>query len=241
MFLDLPDARVVATDALLEMRDNVTDTVEARGMSCIYGDAGLGKSFGVEESLKQLDPDLLLSLEFVRSRPGPKDLRHALFDQMGLPGKKPGTPTEFDKVLREALPRRRYVIVCDEAQQYRRECFEFVRNLWDACKRDRPAVLFVGGKEAYDTLCSDPALASRIYIRQEVLPMHEDEVLTVVPKFHPAWEGVEERLIRRADVAKGGGAFRIWAKITYHCLRGMEVQGADHINEQVLDWALRRC
>ncbi|MFG2697198.1 AAA family ATPase [Kitasatospora sp. NPDC048407] len=241
MYLDLPDARVVVTDALLEMQDNIADTIEARAMSCIYGDAGLGKTFGVEQALKQLEPDLLLSLKFTRSRPGPKDLRWALFDEMGLPSKKPGTPTEFDELLRKSLPRRRYVILCDEAQQYRRECFEFVRNLWDACKRDRPAVLFVGGKEAYDTLCSDPALASRIYIRQEVLPMHESEVLTVIPKFHPAWEGVDERLILKADTNKCGGAFRMWAKVTFLCLRGMTVLRKDCIDEEVLDWALRRC
>ncbi|MFC9623911.1 hypothetical protein ACFTXM_29285 [Streptomyces sp. NPDC056930] len=64
-----------------------------------------------------------------------------------------------------ALPRRPYVIVCDEAPQYNRACFERIRNLWDNSRKQRPAVLFIGGHEAYDTLaalslCSPPCRIS---------------------------------------------------------------------------------
>lgn len=120
-FLGLEESSLVATDTLLQIKDTVVDTVESKAMSVIYGDAGLGKSFSTRATIQEMNPDLILPLDFARSRPGPKDLREELFHQMNLSCKMPGTPTAFDKLLRETLPRRPYVIVCDEAQQYRRE------------------------------------------------------------------------------------------------------------------------
>ncbi|MFG2631843.1 AAA family ATPase [Streptomyces sp. NPDC048473] len=120
-FLGLKDSTLVATDTLLQIKDTVIDTVESRAMSVLYGDPGLGKSFSTRATIQEMNPDLILPLDFARSRPGPKDLREELFHQMRLNCKMPGTPTAFDKLLRESLPRRPYVIVCDEAQQYRRE------------------------------------------------------------------------------------------------------------------------
>ncbi|MFI5808678.1 ATP-binding protein [Streptomyces sp. NPDC051561] len=150
-FLGLKDSTLVPTANLLQIKDTVIDTVESKAMSVIYGDPGLGKSFSTRATIQEMNPDLILPLDFARSRPGPKDLREELFHQMRLNCKMPGTATAFDKLLREALPRRPYVIVCDEAQQYRRENFEFLRKLWDNCD-PQPAIVFVGGREAYETL-----------------------------------------------------------------------------------------
>ncbi|MET8275101.1 ATP-binding protein [Streptomyces sp. NPDC005096] len=242
-FLDTPNASIVATDTLLQIQDTIRDTVDDRAMSVIYGEAGLGKTFGTRAALQEIDPELLLSLEFARSRPGPKDLREELFHQMCLPGTMPGTPTAMDKLLRTSLPRRPYVIVCDEAQQYRRQCFEFVRNLWDTCasKETRPAVLFVGGHEAYDTLQSDPALASRIHIRQEILPLSEEGVLSVMPAFQPVWKDADASLLKYVDKQHGGGVFRKWANITKHVLVGMKRLKKEKLDREVVDWALARC
>ncbi|MEV5880904.1 ATP-binding protein [Streptomyces sp. NPDC052101] len=239
-FLGLEDSSLVATDTLLQIRDTVVDTVESRAMSVIYGDAGLGKSFGTRATIQEMNPDLILPLDFARSRPGPKDLREELFHQMNLSCKMPGTPTAFDKLLRETLPRRPYVIVCDEAQQYRRENFEFLRKLWDNCD-PKPAIVFVGGREAYETLQSDPALASRIYIRLEILAMTEEEILKAVPDSHRVWKGVDEALLKRIDTQYALGSFREWAKVTKHVIKGMGHLGADKVDDRVVDWALKRC
>ncbi|EGX57749.1 MULTISPECIES: ATP-binding protein [Streptomyces] len=239
-FLDIPDSHLVATDTLLQIKDTVVDTVESRAMSVIYGDAGLGKSFSTRATIQEMNPDLILPLDFARSRPGPKDLREELFHQMNLSCKMPGTPTAFDKLLRETLPRRPYVIVCDEAQQYRRENFEFLRKLWDTCD-PKPAILFVGGREAYDTLQSDPALASRIYIRLEILAMSPEEVLTTVPDSHPVWRDVDEALLKRIDTQYADGSFREWVRITKHVLKGLQHFGAEKVDDAIVDWALARC
>ncbi len=239
-YLNLADARIVATEALLEASENIADTIEARAMSCIYGDAGLGKTFSVLAALKEVSAERVLLLQF-RARPTPRDIRQELFNELHLEGEPPSHPSEFDRLLKRTLARKPYVIVCDEAQQFSRECFEFVRHLWDTGKgTNRPAVLFVGGVEAYKTLYSEPALASRIYIWQEFAPMEADEVQKNIPLFHPVWANASPELIDYVYEEGAGGTFRVWSKITYHILEGMKRRGLEEVDETVARWALRR-
>ncbi|MCW7991430.1 hypothetical protein XF35_41105 [Streptomyces platensis subsp. clarensis] len=102
-------------------------------------------------------------------------------------------------------------------------------------------MLFRSGREAYETLQSDPALASRIYIRLEIPAMREDEVLKVVPDSHPVWKGVQEALLKRVDTQYALGSFREWAKVTKHVINGMEHFKADNVDDRIVDWALNRC
>lgn len=239
-YLNLADARIVATEALLEAGENIADTIEARAMSCIYGDAGLGKTFSVLAALKEISADRVLLLQF-RSRPTPRDIRQELFSELRLEGEPPSHPSEFDRLLKRALARKPYVLVCDEAQQFSRECFEFVRHLWDTGKgKNRPAVLFVGGEECYKTLYSEPALASRIYIWQEFTPMDPDEVQRTIPLFNPVWANASPDLIELTDDEGGAGTFRMWSKITYHVLKGMKRRGLTEVDENLVRWAIRR-
>ncbi|WP_231977113.1 ATP-binding protein [Streptomyces sp. 2323.1] len=239
-YLNLADARIVATEALLEASENIADTIEARAMSCIYGDAGLGKTFSVLAALKEVAADRVLLLQF-RSRPTPRDIRQELFNELHLEGEPPSHPSEFDRLLKRTLTRKSYVLVCDEAQQFSRECFEFVRHLWDTGKgKNRPAVLFVGGEEAYKTLFSEPALASRIYIWQEFAPMEADEVQRTIPHFHPVWANADPALIDYVYDEGAGGTFRMWSKLTYHILEGMKRRGLTEVDETVARWAIRR-
>ncbi len=236
-YLDLEDAEMVVTDTLVAIKDTIVETVEARAMSLIYGDPGLGKTFSTKAALQEMDPDLVLTLDLARSNPGPKDLREELFHQMHLKTKMPGTPTAFDRLLREALPRRPYVIVADEAQQYNRVSFEFLRKLWDNC-RPRPAIVFIGSPEAYTTLQSDPALASRLYMRQEILAMSEDDVLTIIPESHPVWRGVEAGLLQHLDGDFAQGSFREWAKATRFAVKGLKRFKTDQVDRALIDWVL---
>ncbi|MGX1886932.1 AAA family ATPase [Streptomyces sp. NPDC055287] len=239
-YLNLTDARIVATEALLEASENIADTIEARAMSCFYGDAGLGKTFSVLAALKEVAADRVLLLQF-RSRPTPRDIRMELFTALRLEGEPPSHPSEFDRLLKRTLARKPYVVVCDEAQQFSRECFEFVRHLWDTGKGPtRPAVLFVGGEEAYKTLYSEPALASRIYIWQEYTPMDPDEVQRNIPLFHPVWANAPAELIEYVDDEGGAGTFRMWSKITYHILEGMKRRSLTEVDETIARWAIRR-
>jgi hypothetical protein len=49
-YLGLAGANVVATEALLALRDNLADVVAAKAMMCVHGGAGLGKTLSVNAS-----------------------------------------------------------------------------------------------------------------------------------------------------------------------------------------------
>ncbi|MFI1524865.1 ATP-binding protein, partial [Kitasatospora cineracea] len=53
----LPEARLVATRALLTVRENLADTIAARAMTCIHGGAGLGKTVAVTSCLREVEPE----------------------------------------------------------------------------------------------------------------------------------------------------------------------------------------
>ncbi len=55
-YVDLPDASVVTTRALLTVREDISDTVAARVMMCIQGGAGFGKILAVNTCLRALEP-----------------------------------------------------------------------------------------------------------------------------------------------------------------------------------------
>ncbi|MFE7402209.1 hypothetical protein ACFU9V_37750, partial [Streptomyces sp. NPDC057557] len=67
--VDLPDASVVTTRALLTARENITDTVGARAMMCIHGGAGFGKTLAVNICPRGLEPHEDVRKITFRARP----------------------------------------------------------------------------------------------------------------------------------------------------------------------------
>ncbi|MGY0055113.1 AAA family ATPase [Streptomyces sp. LZ34] len=68
-YVDLPDASVVTTRALLTARENISDTVAARAMMCIHGGAGFGKTLAVNTCLRALEPGEDVRKITFRARP----------------------------------------------------------------------------------------------------------------------------------------------------------------------------
>ena len=108
--LGLAGANVVATEALLALQDNLADVVAAWAMMCVHGDAGLGNTLSVNASLRALAPADTCRVQF-RARPTPRDIRHVLFDALGISGTPPTRPIEFDALLKDALSERFRVVV----------------------------------------------------------------------------------------------------------------------------------
>ncbi|MER6076264.1 ATP-binding protein [Streptomyces sp. NPDC001817] len=233
-FMRLAGAQVVSTRALLTARENVRAAIEAKAMICIYGQAGNGKSFAVNASLRELAPKLTRRIQF-RARPSTRDLRHELFQALGLPGRPPAHAIEFDRMLRTALEEPR-VLVCDEAQWLSKLCFEYLRYLWDDADSDL-TIVFTGGNGCFEMLQSEPMLESRVYAWQEIGRMSLDEVLTVVPAFHPVWADADPDLIAVCDQEAVHGNFRAWAKITHHLVTGLKETGRRLVDEELLRWA----
>jgi hypothetical protein len=54
-YLGLPGAKVVATEALMMVQDNVADVVAAKAMMCVHGDAGLRAVYGASEACGRMN------------------------------------------------------------------------------------------------------------------------------------------------------------------------------------------
>ena len=69
-FLDLSSAATLETESYLLAQRAVADAVDAGAMAVLHGDAGLGKTFAVEDALAA--PDLPLLWVSFPSRPTPR-------------------------------------------------------------------------------------------------------------------------------------------------------------------------
>jgi hypothetical protein len=57
-YLGLAGANVVATPALLALRDNLADVVAAKAMMCVHGDAGPCRTLSVNAAVPGLADDI---------------------------------------------------------------------------------------------------------------------------------------------------------------------------------------
>ncbi len=137
------------------------------------------------------------------------------------------------------LAERFRILVCDEAQWLSRECFEYWRHLWDEPRTDI-AIAFVGGGDCYQVLRREPMRSSRVFIWQEFTRLSREQVLAIIPAFHPTWADASPELITFADTHAAHGNFRAWAKITAHVVRGLARTGATVPDEDPLRWVFSR-
>src|SRR3989442_8823584 len=160
-YIDLPDASVVTTRALLTARENIPDTVATRAMMCLRGGAGFGKTLAVTPCLRELDPPEDVRRVTFRARPTARAVRYELFTALDLPGVPPRHPGEFDRLLETALAERPRTFLVDEAQWLNGEAFEYFRHLWDH-PATQLAIIFAGGEGCHTVLRRAQMLSSRI-------------------------------------------------------------------------------
>src|SRR6478752_5508855 len=151
-----------------------------------------------------------------RARPTPRDIRHVLFDALGVTGSPPMRPIEFDALLKDVLAERFRVLVCDEAQWLSRECFELWRHLWDD-RRTNIAIIFGGGGDCYRVLRREPMLSSRVYVWQEFRRLSPEQVLEIIPGRSAT--GTVALTIR------SGSAPTLWTSPTPMCTPGTATSG----------------
>ncbi|QES52846.1 hypothetical protein DEJ50_33520 [Streptomyces venezuelae] len=155
-FLGLEHAQLVGTEALLTTRDNVEAVIEAKAMMCVYGPAGSGKTMSINSALRHLAPENTYRLK-LRAGPTPRDIRHGLFEALGLPGEPPNRPIEFDNLLKDALAEEFRILVCDEAQWMKKTSPGLLTRtreaLWPVPFRARPTIWPVPRSPSF--LCPD--------------------------------------------------------------------------------------
>ena len=237
-YLGLAGANVVATEALLVLRDNLADVVAARAMMCVHGDAGLGKTLSVNASLRALAPTDTCRVQF-RARPTPVTSAMSCSMPWGSaaprrPGRSSSTPCS-----RTPCPSGSGSWSVIEAQWLSRECFELWRHLWDDRRTDI-AIVFVGGGDCYRVLRREPMLSSRVYVWQEFRRLDREQVLAVIPAYHPVWADADPEDIAYADVHAGHGNFRAWSKITAHVVTALERLERSRPDREILQWVFSR-
>ncbi|MFE1775599.1 AAA family ATPase [Streptomyces sp. NPDC059008] len=233
-YVDLPDAPVVTTRALLTARENIGDTVAARAMMCIHGGAGFGKTLAVNTCLRELEPGEDVRKITFRARPTARAVRYELFTALDLAGEPPRHPSEFDRLLKTALAERPRTFLVDEAQWLSGEAFEYFRYLWDE-PSTQLAITFVGGEGCHTVLRREPMLSSRIFIWQHFTRLTPSEVLDVIPLFHPLWVDADPEDITFADSHAAHGNFRASAQLTAHTRTGRP-----RVDQELLRWAFSR-
>ncbi|MFI7055488.1 AAA family ATPase [Streptosporangium canum] len=237
-YLHLKNAQIIPSAGLRATHDNMKDVLDVKGMMCVHGAAGLGKTLSTTASLHELAPDATIRVQF-RSRPTPSDIRTLLFEQLHIQGRMPALAAERDNLLKKVLSERFRAVVCDEAQWMSTECFEYCRHLWDDDQTDM-AIIFVGGGDCYRVLRREPMLASRVFIWQEFKPLTQEEVVTYIPVYHPVWTNADPDDILFVNTHAAHGNLRAWAKITAHTLIGVQRADLETPNRDILQWVFSR-
>jgi type II secretory pathway predicted ATPase ExeA len=229
-FLDLAEARTLKTQEYQLTQRAVRDVAAHRAMGLIHGDAGHGKTFAVDEAVADLAVRALwLDLPFGTS---PKQLVEELFAAVSG-ARQSGTRAELERLLLEALSRRDVLLIVDEAQRLNYYCVEYLRYLYDL-PAARLALVLVGGNGCWQLLRRYPMLRSRIWRRVEFRPLNADQVLRLIPSFHPLYRGVPVTVLREVDDRFAQGNLRNWAAFTKSATELMHEVGERELTPEIV-------
>jgi DNA transposition AAA+ family ATPase len=181
----------------------------------LHGDAGLGKTFAVEDALAA--PRLPLLWVSFPSRPTPRLIAATLLEAIT------GRRTRLDRFaiirrLVERLTEAPAIVVVDESQLLTSDCIELLRYLHDH-RTTRFALILVGGNGTWRVLSREPMLASRVYRRVRFQPLSRADVLAAIPAYHPLCRHADAQLIALIDDLFAHGNLRNWASFTDSALR----------------------
>lgn len=233
-----PGAHLVSTRQLAEVTEALVHTVAARGVLCVYGDTGHGKTVAVHQALRRLPRRLPVRHALVAVKPALPQLRAALLTAFGLSAPSLTNRAEAaDRALFDAL-RAPGVLVIDDVQRIAAPELDYLRLLVDAPTTQTSLVLCGAGAER--TLARAPALASRILTWQHTSRLEAASVPRVLRLFHPLWHTTTDADLLHADETCARGNFRTWAKITSHAYASARRRPDIAAGRALLTWACSR-
>jgi len=201
----------------------------------------VGKTFATESALAQLAAEevVLVSCAGVPNR---RQLALELVEQVtGSPGS--GDTTALKAVLVDELRRAFKLIVLDDAQALGPRAMALPRELFDEPAANVGFVL-VGGRGAWATISAHESIRSRVFDHYEVTAMPVEQVIRVVPRFHPVWSDTRAQDIKRLDDEHCHGRFRYWNTLTVEaklrCRRSGRAGVDEEMAQELLEWARRR-
>ncbi|MFJ3906247.1 AAA family ATPase [Streptomyces sp. NPDC090025] len=232
--LFVPGARVVSTAQVAAMVEAVGHTVAARGMVCVFGDPGVGKTVAVQQALHLLPDRVPVWRAVAAVKSGLPQMRASLLEALGLAaGSLSRRAQPADRALGEAL-RRPGVLFLDDAQRLSPPLLDYLRLLWD--EPGTAAALLLCGAGVERVIARAPALRSRVLTWHQVPGLDQERLAETLAMFHDVWEGADPADVGWADATVARGNFRTWAKITSHVYaltkRGQDIQVDRALMEQ---------
>ncbi|AYN37688.1 ATP-binding protein [Streptomyces dangxiongensis] len=224
-YLSLPDARTVTTQAVRAAAHALDKVLREQSMMCLTADPGVGKTFTLHTLCEQR-PTLPALRLLQRPQARPDDLRHSLHHALNLPGDPPQDAGICDDYLRHALAHTPRLLAVDEAHQLSTSCIEYLRYLHDD-PTPQVTILLLASRPRLKALRSQPTLLSRVTTWHHMEPLDPDEVLTVLPAFHPLWHNTPNRTLTHLDEMWAHGNLRRWAALT-HQLQAHRRRHPDH-------------
>ena len=170
---------------------NAANMCQMRGkMGVCYGAPGIGKTTTINAYKKQTSGVIVIDpCENISAR---TVLRH-LADYFNLPYLNNTTQDEYIEMVSKKLDRNRYLIIVDEAENLRIECFKALRKIYDNCK-DTCGLLFVGTGDLYSILLGIkngfPYISSRIGYLEQLDALNPDDIEKLVHQYFPDCDNV---------------------------------------------------
>jgi type II secretory pathway predicted ATPase ExeA len=230
-----PPSLLVPTEYTRATATAVGDLVRHHAMGCVYGEAGLGKTFSVAAAVtgaRQAEPLLRTCSDRFPAGWTRNEIAIKLLAAMTGDPDHRGNLQRLSLSLAEHLSQGRWLVVIDEAQNLTRLAMDFLRYLHDE-PSTRFALLLVGGNGCYQTLCREPMLRSRIYWWVEFRPLTRAEVLALVRGLHPMYRDASDELLSEIDELACHGQWRAWAQFTIAALDLVISTGRPGIDDEI--------
>jgi DNA transposition AAA+ family ATPase len=214
-FLGLQDAKTLTTAGFGLSQRCVSDCVNDLAMGVVYGPAGVGKTFAVEYASEnaKISPHWFTFTK----QPALTHMVKAMLEKLtGIPHR--GERFKLTSDLVEVLAERPRLIVVDEAQQLNANALDYLRYLHDE-PDTQFALMFVGGNGCWKTLSRHPMLLSRVYRQVRISALDDEEVMSLIPKYHPIHAHVSLETLLEVNENFASGNFRRWASFTQTVVR----------------------
>jgi hypothetical protein len=228
-FLEIDEANTVQSGPFLRAQRLVADCAGARAIGVVHGVAGLGKTYAVEAAA--VDANVPATWVVFAGRPSYTRLVRSMFKE--LTGVEPhGELWKLTDDLRDVLSEKPRMIVVDEAQQLNGDAFEFLRFLHDDAATDF-ALVFVGGNGCWKVISRYPMLLSRVYREVKMRNLTEEEVVALIPRYHPVHARADIGTLMLIDEQFAHGTFRLWATFTKTIADLCEARGLTTYDERL--------
>jgi len=226
--MNAPGAHAVNTPGFEKAYRIAQMTFDQMRMALIYGPPGVGKSFVCDEFRREYPKPITYIV--VPARGSERKVVRATLE--ALTGLHYNTDTDtMERLVREHLTE--HPCLCfDEADAMELEAFETVRRWRDEFK-EKLAILFVGGRRAWEVISQRDRLADRIRYKHEFQPLTKPQMREALPLYHDIYQDLDLKTFETLW-ASCRGVFRRIDFFTDEVLTQMQADGIRKLTPQIV-------